>query len=229
MPARTPPAPGAVPALQIVVRGVPQHQIHRVFLEGRDLDAGTGDHVIDRATRQLAVIGIRAHAKQHMTIAGIGMATLDQRSDHVDHLADVIGCARLMIGALRPQSVHVGVIPADGLLGALAGQFFQRAGGTGLFARRRSRVDLVIHVGKIAHIGHMIRAIDVAQQPHQHIDHHHGTGIAQMRPVINRRTAKIEPHVLRVDGPENFFPAGFGIRQPDLDHDFPFAGVVRSP
>ena len=58
VPARPPPAPGAVPPRQIVARRFPEHEIHRVALVGRHLHPRPGDHVIDRAPRKRAIFGV---------------------------------------------------------------------------------------------------------------------------------------------------------------------------
>ena len=42
-------APGHVPARLVPGRRLPQHEIHRVALVGRDLDPRAGDHLVERA------------------------------------------------------------------------------------------------------------------------------------------------------------------------------------
>jgi hypothetical protein len=45
----------------------------------------------------------------------------------------------------------------------------------------------------------------MAQQPVEHVEHHHGPRIAEMRAVIDRRPADIHPHVLGSSGVEDLF------------------------
>src|SRR4029453_5237198 len=45
--------PRAVPAWLVRGARFPQHEIGRVLLVGRHLDAGAGDHVVERAAREL--------------------------------------------------------------------------------------------------------------------------------------------------------------------------------
>jgi cysteinyl-tRNA synthetase len=63
-----------------------------------------------------------------------------------------------------------------------------------------ARVDLVVDVGDVAHIGDVIGAIDMAQQPKQHVEDDDRPRIADMGEVIDRRAAYVHAHVLRIDG-----------------------------
>jgi hypothetical protein len=56
------------------------------------------------------------------------------------------------------------------------------------------------------------------QQPVEHVEHHHGPRIAQMRAIVDRGAADIHAHVLRVDRLQPFHPPRHRIAQPDLDH-----------
>src|SRR5690606_10639597 len=55
VPAGAAAAPGAVPAGLLRRRGLPEDEVHRAALVGRDLDAAACDHVVGRAARQRAV------------------------------------------------------------------------------------------------------------------------------------------------------------------------------
>ena len=119
------------------------------------------------------------------------------------------------------------MIPADGFFGPLVDQFFQRAGCASVTPPQRLGVDLVIHIREVAHIGHVIRPVDMAQQAEQRVEHHHGAGIAQMRPVIDGGAADIHPHICRVDRGEGFLCPCCGVVQPDRRHrPVPFAQAV---
>ena len=53
------------------------------------------------------VVGIAAHGKVHVAvIGGIGMALLDERLDHGDHGADLLGGARTHIGIEHVGGAH---------------------------------------------------------------------------------------------------------------------------
>ena len=67
MPARTPRRRNAArrrPARLALLRRLPQHEIHRIALIGRHLDARAGLHLVERAARELAVI---RHARRRGT------------------------------------------------------------------------------------------------------------------------------------------------------------------
>ena len=94
----------------------------------------------------------------------------------------MFGGARLMRGRQAAQRCHIFVIDARGFFRQLA---------DGDAALGGARVDLVVHVGDVAHIGDMRLAINVAQQPEQHVEHDHGPRIADMGEVVDRRAADI--------------------------------------
>ena len=90
------------------------------------------------------------------------MAAVDQPFDDGDHLGDVRGGARLHVGRQGAECGHVGVEIGRGA-GGDGGDRLAGFGGAG--------VDLVVHVGDVADIGDA--RIEPAQQPGQHVEHHH--------------------------------------------------------
>ncbi len=134
-----------------------------------------------------------------MAVRLIGVAGGDQPRDHVDHLRHVLGGARLDIGRERAQRRHVLVERLGGALGHRA-DALARSLGRG--------VDLVVDVGDVADIAHMRGAVEIAQQPVEHIEDNDGPRIADMREVIDRRPADIHADILRVQGLEGFLAAG---------------------
>src|SRR4029077_1173362 len=77
------------------LRGLPQHEIHRRALIRRDLDARPGDHLVERASRQFAVIRHRSDAEQNVVLLDISVSGVDQPLDQRAHLPDVLGRTRL--------------------------------------------------------------------------------------------------------------------------------------
>jgi hypothetical protein len=73
MPARPSAAPGRIPARLFGVGRLPQHEIHRLFLVRRHFHPRAGDHLVERAARQLAVIRLGGDIEQHMTFRRIGV------------------------------------------------------------------------------------------------------------------------------------------------------------
>jgi hypothetical protein len=155
-----------------------------------------------------------------MPLGRISVTASNQPLDHLDHLRNIRRRARHVIRLKRPHSRHIVQKP----LGRLCGDLSDRP-----TALRRTCVDLVIHVGKISHIGHMIRPVDMAQQPVQHVEHDHWPRVAQMGAVIHRGPADIHPHVFRVDGNEILAFAGFRVVQLDRRHMArPYASMARA-
>ena len=100
-----------------------------------------------------------------------------------------------------------------GLFGDLADRLVQRQ--IGIFLRR-ARVDLVVDVGDVAHIGDVLGAVEMAQQPEQHVEHDDRPRIADMGEVVDRRPAHIHAHARGIDRRERALRARQGIVQRQL-------------
>ena len=72
----------------------------------------------------------------------------------------------------------------------------------------RARVDLVVDVGDVAHVGDVLGAVEMAQQPEQHVEHDHRPRIADMGEVVDRRPAHIHAHARGIDRGEQPLLAG---------------------
>ena len=150
------------PAGLALLRGLPQHEVHVAALVGRDIDARARHHLVERAARQPAVVRHRGYAEQHVLLGRIGVAGRDQPLDQRLHLGDVLGRARLDGRRQAAERRHVLVEVRVGAFGQLADVDP---------ALGRARVDPVVHVGDVAHIGDGALAVEVAQQPEQHVEH----------------------------------------------------------
>ncbi len=161
-----------------------------------DSDAGAGLLLIEIALGQLAIGGHRPCVEQHFAAGHIGMTLGDQRFDDRDHLGDIVCGARFdgrrqICPVARHRAVLVGRLLRhfrDGIIERQIGKIPERP-----------RVDLVIDVGNVAGIGDVSLAIDMPQQPVEHVKDDHRSGIADMGKIIDRRTADIHAHVFRVD------------------------------
>ena len=206
VPARPAASPRALPAGKLRRRGLPQHEVGGVLLVGRDLDARAGDHFVERAPGEFAVTRHRGHMEQHVPVRHIGVAGGDEALDDLDHLADVLGRPRLDVRRQHAQRRDVGVELRQRALGQVADRnaFLSRAG-----------VDLVVHVGDVAHIPDMILPVTMAQEPVQHVEHDDGPRIADVGVVVDGGAADVHPHVLLVDRPELLLAAGQ--RVPELE------------
>src|SRR5271167_2311866 len=58
--------PGALPARQVRVRRLPQHEVGGIALVGRHLDASAGNHLLAVAAGKLPVMRIGADGEQDM-------------------------------------------------------------------------------------------------------------------------------------------------------------------
>ena len=103
---------------------------------------------------------------------------------------------------------------ASVFVGDLADRLVQRQLGIIL---RRPGVDLVVDVGDVADIGDVVRPIDMAQQPVQHVEHDDRPGIADMGEVVDRRPAHIHPHIGGIERTERLLLAGERVVK--LKHD----------
>ena len=85
---------------------------------------------------------------------------------------------------------------------------------------RRTRVYLVVDIGKVTHVSDVIFAVNEAQKPKQRVKNQSGSRVSDMRAVINRRSADIHTHVHVVDWLEPLLGSRPGIVEHDLGHDF---------
>ena len=188
------------PARLAWLRRFPEHEVHLVALVGGDVDAGAGQHLVERAAGQRAVarrLRRRVHRRrreQHMAFRDIGDAEIDQPLDHRLHLVDMFGGARLEGRLQAAERLHVGLELRVGFFGDLADRLVERQGG---IVARGARVDLVVDVGDVADIGDVVLAVEVPQQPEQHVEDDHRPRIADMGEVVDGRAADIHAHILR--------------------------------
>ena len=192
-------APGALPARQIRGRRLPQYEIAGVALERRDLDASTGEHLLARAARQLAIVGRGRDRKQHMPFGGIGMACSDQALDHRDHLRDVFGRARLDTGRQRPERRHIGME-----IGGRA----RRQRGDRLVVLARRVDDLVFDIGDVADVDDVLGAVLLAQQPIELVEDDDRAAVADMREVVDGRPAHVHAHAIGIERLEALLSVG---------------------
>ena len=137
-----------------------------------------------------------------MAFRRVGVAARDQPLDERDHLHDVLGGAGFNA---RRQATDGGGVRME----LRRGLFGKLPDGDALL--RRAGVDLVVNVGDVANVFHMIRPVEVAEQPEQHVEHDERARIADMREVVNGRAADIHAHALGIERLENFLLPGPGI------------------
>ena len=182
----------------------PQHEIARVLLVGRHLDAGAGDHFVQVAPRQRAVARHRWYIERRVPVGRIRMTALDQPRDHRLHVGDVRGRPRLH---RRVEAAHCPHVLAIGARGALGERRDRLAG------HPMRGDDLVVDIGDVAGVGHVRVAIEMAQQPEQHVEDDRRPSIADVRVVVNGGSAHVHAHVVGIERLETLLLAAEGVEE----------------
>ena len=194
-------APRAFPVGFAGLGAFPEGEVQRVFLFVAGHDARAGTQVVGRAAGQLAVAGEGAHAEIHVAgRRGVGLAVGDEALGEVEHFLNVLGGPGLDVGADHAEAVHVLMVGLD--VG-----FRDFGAGNALVVGALD--DLVVHVGKIADEGDFIAFI--AEQAHQDVERHRGTGMSDVRQGVGRDAAGVDAHQPLADGRERFLFSGHGI------------------
>src|SRR5438094_2350027 len=197
MPARTPVAPRRLPEGLALLSALPQDEIERIALGGIDLDPLPGTQIFERFPRELAVTWKLPDREVHVAaFRAIGDAPLLQSPDQLQHLVDVVRCARLDIGRLRCEQRRVFVRISYKAFGQSR---------NGLTSLRRAADDLVVDIGNIAHISQRIAAC--TQPALYYVEHDHHSRMPEMAEVVRRDPAHVHPHPRRIEGNERFLPA----------------------
>jgi len=130
------------------------------------------------------------------------VALLDEPLRERDHLRDVFCAFWLHVGAQHAERVHVHVELADEFFGDLLRTDAHFIGALD---------DLVVHVCKIAHKGHVI-ALE-AQVAHQHVKNHRAARMADVAEVVGSDAANIHGHGVAALGDEFLLGAAKGVVQ----------------
>ena len=209
VPARPARAPRRVPGGVLALLGrLPEREIERILLEIGALDALALVHLVEVASRQLAVRLERAHAEVDVAGDRIGRAAVDQPLDQLDDLADVLGRVRL---GVRPARARAG--PCRRCSGAAisAASSAERPPG-----RPRRVVDLVVDVGDVAD-QHDAVAL-VLEEPLELGEDDERPRVADVHARVDRRAAGVDPHPRRVARLERLQGAGSGVVERDVGH-----------
>ena len=209
MPAGTAARPGAFPSDRLGRRRLPQDEVCGILLVVGDLYPGAGDHRLPVAPAQNAVIGVARHVEEHMAGHFIGVAGLDKTSDHLDHLGDMLGGVGRDRRLADAQRAHV--VPIMALV--------QLGDRRRINSFRPGRLDdLVVDVGDVAGIDQAVGAVEVTKQARERVEDDRRAGIADMRPVVDGRTADIHRHATRIGRGEDPLLAGHRVVKADRRH-----------
>ena len=194
-------APGARPAGLAGLGGLPQGKVERVVLVLVLLDARTHHQVVDVAARDLTIVGVAAHGKVHVAVIGsVGMALLDERLDHGDHRADLLGGAGAHIGIEHVGGAH----DADELVGELRRDL---GGGAALLVGALD--DLVIDIGEVLGKRDLVAARN--EPATNHVEADERAGVADVNVVVDRGAAHVHADLAGLDGLELFLFMGSAV------------------
>ena len=117
-----------------------------------------------------------------------------------EHFLNVLRGLGLDVGADHVEAVHVFMVGLDvGFRDFGAGNAFVVG----------ALDDFVVHVGKVADEGDFIAFI--AEQAHEDVERHRGTGMPDVRQRVGRDAAGVDAHQPLADGREGFLFSGHGI------------------
>src|SRR5438445_1821352 len=195
VPARTPIAPGRLPEGLAFLAALPQDEIEWIALGRVDLDPLSGTQILARLPREFAVIWKLPDREIHVAaFRAISDTALLQSSDHLYHLGNVTGCARLDVGLLYRQRRRIFVHVANKALGQSSNGF------TGL---RCAADNPVVNIGNVAYISQRVAACPQPALCHVEYDHH--PRMPEMAVVIDGHPADVHPHPRRIERDERFF------------------------
>src|SRR5438309_7772962 len=197
MPARTPVAPLRLTEGLALLSALPQDEIERIALGGVDLDPLPGTQIFERFPRELAVTWKLPDREVHVAaFRAISDAPLLQSPDQLQHLLDVVRCARLDIGGLHCEQRRVFVRISYKAFGQSR---------NGLTSLRSAADDLVVDIGNIAHISQRIAAC--TQPALYYVERDHHPCMPEMAVVVDRDPAHVHSHPCRIEGNEGFLRA----------------------
>src|SRR5688572_12093570 len=148
VPARSPAPPRTFPTPFVRRRALPEREIERVALLFAELDARTGDELVDATPRELAVAREAPHREIHVALStrhvhDVRAAFLDELLDEHDDLFHVLADARFVIGVEAAYLSHLFLVDdghptreSEWFLAVLLGP----------------REDLVVDVGDVANV-----------------------------------------------------------------------------
>jgi len=196
VPARPPPAPGAVPPGLPFLARLPEGEVEGVLLLLARCDAGPRHHLVEVAARELSVILELLHGKVDVAAGhGVGQAVADEPADELDHARDVLRGPRRDRGPLDAEPAHVLVVLGDVALGDLPEPHPLLVG---------LRDDLVVHVGIVLDVGDPVAP--VAQVSGDDVEVDGGARMADVAGVVDRDPAGVDPHLALLHGDEVLLP-----------------------
>src|SRR5882762_4349786 len=211
VPARAPITPGRLPKGLAFLGVLPQGEIEWIALGRVDFDPLPGTQILERLPREFAVTWKLPDREIHVAaFRTISDTTLLQSADHLYHLRDVTGCARLDVGLLHRERPGIFVHVANEAFGQSSNGF------TGL---RCPADNLVVNIGNVAYISQRVAAC--TQPALYHVEYDHHPRMPEMAVVIDGHPADVHPHPRRVERDEGLLRSAEAVV--DFQHGIEFA------
>ncbi len=201
VPAR-PPAPerripGPAQLLVLRVRVLPEREVaHRLLVIFVRRHALAGLQSFPVEVRQRPVRGKARDPEVHVAVRDVRVLVLDELADHLDHLGNVLGRARVVRGWLGAKRAHVLEESGDVRFDVLA----DRDPGV-----HRLVEDAVVDVGEVHHVGHLVAA-DLKMAAGEVIDEK-SPKVPDVRVVPDCRPARVHAGMAWFEGLEHVLRA----------------------
>ena len=121
-----------------------------MFLVFVHLNARAGDHAVQRAVAELAVVVLAGNAEIDVAGGGVSVAAVDEAGDGVDDAGYLAGGPRVLGSALDVEGVHGVEIVADELLDQIV---------LGYAALLGALDNLVVNVGEVLDVAHPVALV----------------------------------------------------------------------
>ena len=196
-------APRARPLQRAVGAGLlPQREVLGVTLVRVDRHLLTVSRAepVERVARELAVAGERRDVVVDAPVDLVRVALLEQRLDQLDHVVDVLGGARVQVGAFDPHQVRVLQERVRVLLRDLGGR--EPLVGLGELHLVATGVrDLVRHVPDVGdvHDPPDLEPLE-PERPADQVAEHERAHVPDVDVAVDGRAARVDLHGLAVDG-----------------------------
>ncbi len=203
-------AENRVPLHEVAGIGLPESEIRRVPLFGIDLDAGTGLQGIDPVAGKPAVGRKGADVEVDVLPHPVGMPRFQKPPDQSDHLRDVPGGTRIVMGGLDVKGLQIRKKITGDHLHQLPGvHFLAPRLGFELVLAFVGIVDQMPHVGDVHHLDHP--ETPLFENPPQQIGKEKSPVVPDVGPLIDGRTAVVHFDHTRFQRLEILHAAGEGV------------------
>ncbi|MPM80428.1 hypothetical protein SDC9_127475 [bioreactor metagenome] len=188
MPAGPAFSPGGFPEWFTGFGGLPQGEVHGVFLSVVHINSGAGLQIVQGLVGELSVLLEFPGPVVDVAVYLVGISLIHQSFHHVDDLVHIFGCLGMDGGIPHSKAVGVRII--------LFYIFFCDLTGGDVFLIGAAD-DFIVHIGKILSEGDSIAP--VFQITAQHIENDNRSGVSHMDKIIDGGPAGIHGDFSRTD------------------------------